>query len=168
MNIRRGLWRTWIFLSVLWIIGTLTLACFILPDSLAQRYQYVYMMKKEAGDPNKVDWTKDFYALMRSPSEEKLPTTFEILTYQYFANWDEDVKKGKMITVDFPDKSRLYLSAQMTKDDQNYVSKTSWDQRWERWGTEALRWGAGAVVPPFILLLLGSFMVWVGRGFARD
>jgi hypothetical protein len=168
MNVRRGLWRTWIFLSVLWIIGAVALAYFVLPESVARKYQYVYNMRKDVGDPNKVDWTKDFYALMQSPSKEKLPSTFDILTYQYVAGWDEDVKKGTMIAADFPDKSRLYMSAQMTKDDQNYVSKAFWDQRWERWGTEALPWGVGAIVPPIILLLLGSFMVWVGRGFARD
>jgi hypothetical protein len=168
MNVRRGLWRTWIFLSVLWIIGTVTLAYFVLLESVARKYQYVYIMKKDVGDPNKVDWTKDFYALMQSPSKENLPSTFDILTYQYVASWEEDVKKGKMIAADFPDKSRLYFSAEMTKDDQNYISKAFWDQRWERWGIEALPWGAGAIVPPIILLLLGSFLVWVGRGFTRD
>jgi hypothetical protein len=168
MNVRRGLWRTWVFLSVLWIIGTVALAYFMLPESIARAYQYVYNMRENVGDPNKVDWTKEFYALMRSPSKEKLPSTFDILTYQYAASWDEDVKKGTMIAIEFPDKSHLYMSAQMTKDDQNYVSKAFWDQRWRRWTTEALPWVASAIVPPIILLLLGSFMVWVGRGFARD
>jgi hypothetical protein len=169
MNIRRGLWRAWIFVTVLWVIGTVALGYFLVPESIAGRkYQYVYNMRKDAGDPNKVDWTKDFYALMQSPSKEQLQPAFDILGYQYVTSWDEDVKKGTTISAEFPDKSHLYMSAQMTKDDQNYVSKAFWDQRWGRYGTEALPWVAGAVVPPIILLLLGSFMVWVGRGFAKD
>jgi hypothetical protein len=34
MNVRRGLWRIWIFLTVLWVIGTAALAYMIMPDSL--------------------------------------------------------------------------------------------------------------------------------------
>jgi hypothetical protein len=169
MNVRRGLWRTWIFLTALWVIGTVTLAYFVLPESVASRkYQYVYNMRSDVPDPNKVDWTKDFYSLMQSPSKEKLASTFDIQTYQYATTWDEDVKKGMLITVEFPDKSHLYMSAQMTQVDRDYVAKAFWNQRWERWGIETLPWVAGAIVPPIILLLLGSFMVWVGRGFTRD
>jgi hypothetical protein len=54
----------------------------------------------------------------------------------------------------------------MTKVDQDYVAKAFWNQRWGRWATEALPWVAGAVAPPIILLLLGSFLFWVFRGFA--
>jgi hypothetical protein len=43
----------------------------------------------------KVDWTKDFYSLMQSPSKEKLASTFDVLTYQYAKAWDEDVKKAR-------------------------------------------------------------------------
>src|SRR6185295_9114739 len=103
MNVRRGLWRTWIFLTVLWVIGTVALAYVVLPESVASRkYQYVYNMSSDVPDPNKVDWTKDFYALMQSPSKEKLASTFDILTYQYATSWDEDVKQDTMITAAFP------------------------------------------------------------------
>lgn len=167
MNVRRGLWRSWIFLTVLWVIGTAALAYMIMPDSMASRkYQYVYHMRSDVPDPNKVDWTKDFYSLMESPSKGNLASTFDIMTYQLATSWDEDVKKGTLISAEFPDKSHLYLSAQMTKADQDYVAKAFWNQRWGRWVTEALPWVAGAVVPPILLLLLGSFLFWVFRGFA--
>jgi hypothetical protein len=119
MNIRRGLWRAWIFVTVLWIIGASALAFVVLPDNVARKYQYIYNMREDVGDPNSVDWTKDFYALMQSPSRNMLPAAFDILAYQHVASSDGDVKKGRMIAVDFPDRSRLYMSAQMTKDDQN-------------------------------------------------
>ena len=168
MNVRRGLWRTWIFVTVLWVIGTVVLGCIILPDSVARKYHYVSEMRNDAGDLNNVDWSKDFYALMQSPSRGNLASTFSVLTYQYVAGSEEDVKKGATIAVDFPDKSRLYMSAQMTKEDQNYVAKAFWDQRWARWAFEAWPWLLGAIVPSIILLLLGTFMLWVGRGFAKD
>jgi hypothetical protein len=168
MNIRRGLWRAWIFVTVLWIIGASALAFVVLPDNVARKYQYIYNMREDVGDPNSVDWTKDFYALMQSPSRNMLPAAFDILAYQNVASSDGDVKKGTMIAVDFPDRSRLYMSAQMTKDDQNYVSKAFWDQRWKRYGTEALPFIGGALIPPLVLLILGSFLMWVGRGFARE
>ncbi|KRR21404.1 hypothetical protein CQ14_07080 [Bradyrhizobium lablabi] len=165
MNVRRGLWRAWIFVTVLWLIGTAGLAYLVMPDQIARKYQYVYNMRKDVGDPNKVDWSKDFYALMRSPSKEQLSATFDLLEYQYVTSWNEDVQKGTMIAADFPDRSRLYLSAQLTKEDQNYVSKAFWDQRWERYAKEAVPFVAGAILPPLVLLLLGSSLVWVGRGF---
>ena len=70
MNVRRGLWRAWIFVSALWVIGTMALAALILPDNVAKKYQYVYAMRSDVPDPNKVDWTKDFYALMQSPGTQ--------------------------------------------------------------------------------------------------
>ena len=81
----RGLWRTLIFVTVLWAVGTAALSFFVMPESVARKYQYVYNMRKDVGDPNKIDWSKDFYALMQSPSKGKLPSTFDVLTYQYVA-----------------------------------------------------------------------------------
>ena len=169
MDLRRGLWRAWIFVTVLWLIGAAGLAYVVVPDRIAQKYQYVYDIRGDAGDdPNKVDWSKDFYALMRSPSKEQLPVTFDILEYRYVTSRDEDVKKGTEIAADFPDKSRLYLSARLTKDDQNYVSQAFWDQRWWRYANETVPFVAGAILPPLVLFLLGSFLIWVGRGFVSD
>jgi hypothetical protein len=94
MNVRRGLWRSWIFVTVLWVMGVAALACMIMPDSMANRkYQYVYHMRNDVPDPNKVDWTKDFYSLMESPSKGNLASTFDVMTYQLATSWDEDVKK---------------------------------------------------------------------------
>jgi hypothetical protein len=168
MNVKRGLWRAWIFVSVLWVIGTLALAALILPDNAAKKYQYVHVMRSDVPDPNKVDWTKDYYALMQSPARNILTASFDPVGYQYVTSWDENVKKGTMIVAEFPDKSKLYLTTQLTKEDQEYVAKQLWNQRWWRYGSEALPFAVGAIVPPVILLLLGTFLLWVFRGFARD
>jgi hypothetical protein len=167
MNVRRGLWRTWIFVAVLWVIGTAVLACLILPDNVASRkYQYVYAMRSDVPDPNKVDWNKSLYELMRSPSEDKLAVTFDPIPYKYVSSRDDDVTKGTELRVDFPDGSKLYLNPGLNIDDRTYLSEAYWSQRWLRWGKEGLPWLVGAIVPPIILLLLGGFLFWVFRGFA--
>ena len=162
MNVRRGLWRIWIFLTVLWVIGTAALAQ-LCPTAWPAGNTST---SSDVPDPNKVDWTKDFYSLMESPSKGNLASTFDVMTYQLATSSDENVKKGTLISAEFPDKSHLYLSAKMTKVDQDYVAEAFWNQRWGRWATETLPWVAGAIVPPIILLLLGSFLFWVFRGFA--
>jgi hypothetical protein len=169
MNVRRGLWRAWVFVTVLWIIGTAALAFLVLPDSVASRkYQYVYAMRSDVPDPNKVDWSKSLYEIMRSPSKDKLAVAFDLIPYQYISSRDDEVNKGTEIRVDFPDGSKLYLNSGLTKEDQTYLSATFWEQRWARWARDGLPWVAGAIAPPIILLLLGSFLFWVLRGFARD
>lgn len=167
MNVRRGLWRAWIFVSVLWILGIVGVAALVLPDSSAKKFSYVYVMRSDVPDPNNVDWTKNFYDLMQSPARNHLASSFNALEYRLESSWDDDVKKGTLITAEFPDKSRLYLSAQMTKEDQNYVSKQFWDQRWWRYGSDVLPFAATAILPPIGLFLLGCFLLWVIRGFAR-
>jgi hypothetical protein len=57
-----------------------------------------------------VDWTKDFYSLMESPSKGNLASTFDVMTYQLATSWDEDVKKGPLISAEFPDKSHKALA----------------------------------------------------------
>jgi hypothetical protein len=86
------------------VIGTVIVAYNILPDVVAQKYQFIEIMRKDAGDPNKVDWSKGYYELMESPSNERLRPEFAIMEYQYVASWDEAVEKGKLIAADFPDK----------------------------------------------------------------
>jgi hypothetical protein len=169
MNARRGLWRAWIFVAILWVIGTSALTWLILPESIASRkYQYIFAMRGDVPDPNNVDWNKPLYEIMRSPSRDKLSVAFDFVPYQYISSRDEDVNKGTEIRVEFPDGSKLYLNVGLNGDDRTYLSAAFWDQRWVRWGKEGLPWLAGAIVPPIILLLLGSFLFWVVRGFAHD
>jgi hypothetical protein len=168
MNVKRGLWRAWIFISVLWVLGAVLLSASMIPSSFAKKYSYIYQMRSDVPDPNKVDWTKNFYDLMQSPSSNMLSSTFDVVSYSNGLTWDEDVKKGTLISAEFPDNSKLYLSAQMTKDDQNYVAKQFWNQRWWRYGSDIIPFAAWTVAPPIVLLIIGSFLVWVVRGFARD
>jgi hypothetical protein len=58
MNVTRGLWRAWIFVTLLWVVGTAWVAYIALPEWVAQKYQYVEPLRKEA-DPNQLDRIKD-------------------------------------------------------------------------------------------------------------
>ena len=148
MNVRRGLLRVWIFVAVLWVIGTGALAIIILPETVAGgKYQYVYAMRSDVPDPNNVDWRKSLYEIMKSPSKDKLAVSFDQIPYQYRSSRDEDVTKGRELRIDFPDGSKLYLNDGLNKEDQTYLSAAYWEQRWVRWGREALPWLAGAIVP---------------------
>jgi hypothetical protein len=170
MNVTRGLWRAWIFVTVLWVAGTAWSAYVRLPEWVAaQKYRYIEPLKELLSGPfDRRDWTKPYYDLILSPSKDHLTPEFTVLEYPYPANWDERVNAGKLRPVSFPDNSLLYLSTEMTKDDLNYVADAFWDQRWQRYWQVALPYVYGGAGPPIALLLIGSFLVWVGRGFARD
>src|SRR5262249_11468636 len=132
MNVGRGLFRGWIFLTVLWLIGAGTLAYFII-----------------GGEVSNWKWQ------LRSPSGEKLAVTFKELEYQYVQEWDQFVKDGELTIIKMPDDSSLYLSTDLTELDQQYLSKAFWDQRWWRYFSFIEFWGPMLVVPPIVLFILG-------------
>ena len=50
MNITRGLWRAWIFVTLLWVAGTAWAAYVRLPEWVAaQKYQYIEQLKPVSG-----------------------------------------------------------------------------------------------------------------------
>ena len=137
----------------------------VAPDHFkGQPYQYVYKMRSDA-KPSDQDWTKPLYEIMRSPSKELLPVTFFDVEWKYREEWDKNVKNGAMHKVDFPDGSFLYLSSALTTEDQTYVAKAFWEQRWKRWLAAMWPWIVGGLVPPVIFFIIGWVMLWVARGF---
>ena len=152
MNVTRGLWRAWIFVTVLWVIGTAWAAYLALPSSIALKRHYMELMKWAAGKPPK----------------ESLTPVFSVVEWQQVFDWDKRANEGKLVSVRFPDNSVLYLNAEMPEADKSYIAAAFWDQRWKRYWEVALPYLYGGVGLPIALLLIGSFLVWVGRGFARD
>jgi hypothetical protein len=166
MNVGRGLFRGWILLTVLWLIGAGSLAYFIIGDEVSGwKWQYVHIMRGDVPNPNEVDWKLPYYEIMRSPSAEKLAVTFDNLPYQYVESWDQSVKDGKLPVIEMPDHSSLYLDTYLTKDDQEYLAKAFWDQRRWRYASFAKAWVPILVVPPIVLFILGWALLWVCRGF---
>jgi hypothetical protein len=111
------------------------------------------------------DWKRPYYENMRSPSAEKLAVTFYELEYQYSQSWDQSVKDGKLTVIEMPDHSSLYLNTDLTKNDQEYLSKAFWGQRWWRYAGFAKVWVPILVAPPIVLFILGWAVLWVCRGF---
>jgi hypothetical protein len=167
MNVGRGLFRLWIFVTTLWVVGIGVFVYGEIPSTIKQgKWQYTHFMRSNE-HPNKVDWTKPYYENMKSPSAEHLEPEFSTLGYQYIADWDKSAREGRMIVVDMPDRSSLYLTVDLTKDDQEYISRAFWDQRWWRYAKTAQPWAIGLVVPPALLFVLGWALLWVARGFKR-
>jgi hypothetical protein len=147
--------------TVLWLIGAGTLAYFIIEAEVSHwKWQYVHQTRT-----NTPDWSRPYYENMRSPSAEKLAVTFSEVEFQYVRPWDQDVKDGKLTLVKMPDDSLLYLSTSLTEQDQLYLAKAFWEQRWSRYVSFAKFWGPILVVPPIVLFILGWAILWVGRGF---
>jgi hypothetical protein len=161
MNVGRGLFRAWILVSILWVIGAGFMAYTIeSPDALHGQFQPTVVIKKEVPveEINEVDFGKPFYGVGVSPSQLNLKTEFS--SYR-----DSPDAHTQFYSVDFPDGSRLYIPARYNEADRNYIEKQFWDQRWGRWGYAAGVIAAWALLPCVLLFILGYSLLWVGRGF---
>jgi hypothetical protein len=166
MNWKLGFSRLWIFATIVWLLGVgyFTLSAF---DKLAPfrgDYQYSVQTKEM---PWNIDWSKPLYDIIDPPGKGRFPDEFSAVEQQYIQQWDKDVKAGKMVTIEFPDLSTLYLSSELTKADQAYLSNLFWRTRWHRYWSKISPWLAWAFLPPLTLLVLGLALAWVSRGFAR-
>ena len=76
MNVGRGLFRAWIFLSILWVADFGILAYTEIPRQISSPlWGYTHRVRLEI-DVNKADWSKPYYENMRSPSAEKIIPEF--------------------------------------------------------------------------------------------
>lgn len=116
MNVSRGLFRVWIVVSVLWLLGTIALAWSELPSQIAgTRYSYVYEIRDDI-DVSKIDWNKSIYELMRSRSRENLSPKFAQLEREYWSDWDKRVENGTIRRLQYPH-GKLYLDGGLTQAD---------------------------------------------------
>jgi hypothetical protein len=168
MNWRRGLLRLWIGLTGLWLVGV-SYFCFIefsKTGPFGGNFQHDYEMKADQpAHPSFIDWSDAFYEIFKSPSKEGLSPQFSRLEDQYFVDWERSVKEGNLIVVQFPDHARLYLSSQLTHDDQEYLAGTFYDQRWIRYVANISAWLSLAIGVPLAALCLGIGTLWVVQGF---
>jgi hypothetical protein len=165
MNVGRGLFRGWIFLTVLWLIGAGALAYFIIGGEVSNS-KWQYIDESQTNTPRReIDWSRPYYEIMRSPSAEKLTVSFEELEYRYFDRWNRLIEDGKLTPVKMPDDSLLYFSPSLAEQDQLYLARAFWDQRWSRYVSFTWFWVPVLVVPPIVLFILGWAILWVCRGF---
>lgn len=164
MNVGRGLFRAWVLIFVLWIVGASLVAYTVVaPDTISGAFQPSGQTKGGL-KPWQVDFSKPFYETMRSPAAEKLHVEFFPVQGSDLAQWD---KEGSMATVEMPDGSRLYMHDQYNEADRNYIAKQFWDRRWRRWAYAGGVVAAWTLVPPLALFILGYSLPWVGRGFKQ-
>jgi hypothetical protein len=162
MNVSRGLFRAWVFASILWIIAASGVAYLIVvPEAVHGSFQAVGELKS-AVKLKDVDWSAPFYQFMSSPSAEKLNVRFDPLDWQTKSGFDKD---PRMIKVDFPDGSSAYMPASYNAEDRKYIAARFWDQRWWRWAYAIGVIALWALVPCGVIFALGFAMLWVGRGF---
>jgi hypothetical protein len=74
-------------------------------------------------------------------------------------------KERKLVLIKMPDNSSLYLDTYLTEQDQQFLAKAFWDQRWWRYVSFAKVWVPIFVVPPIVLFILDWAILWVCRGF---
>jgi hypothetical protein len=164
MNVGRGLFRAWILISILWIIGAGVMGYVIeSPDTVHGSFQPDFMAKGGL-EWWQVDYSKSFYETMRSPSAEKLNVTFHPIDWQTKNNFDKDAKMDQLL---MDDGSTVYVHAEYSEADKDYIAKQFWNQRWNRYGYAAGIVALWAFVPCALLFILGYALLWVGRGFTR-
>jgi hypothetical protein len=166
MNWKLGLFRLWVLATVLWLLGVgyFAFKAFHVPLPLRGDYQYSVQIKEM---PWNTDWSKPLYEIIYPPGKGPFPDEFPAVGEEYIQKWDEDVKAGKTIRIEFPDSSNLYLNPALTEQDQTYLANLFWQNRWYRYWSKIAPWLATAFGPPIAVLLLGLGLIWVRRGFAR-
>ena len=129
MNAGRAPFHAWIFVTVIWIIGTAGISYIKISDNVRSwKWQYVHEMRKEV-DIKEMDLTRPYYENMLSLSAEKLAVGFSEVGNEYVVAWEQSVKEGSMVIVSQPDRSSLYLPTELTSEDQQYISDAFWNQR---------------------------------------
>ena len=166
MNWKQGLFRFWLLAAVLWLLGSgyLAYGTFARPAPFSGDFQYDVQTKDM---PWNTDWSKPLYETIYPPGKGPWPDSFSPVESQYIEEWGKDVKLGRLVTIDFPDHSILYLSAALTKDDRAFLANLFWEQRWHRYWSTIARWLGAAFGPPAATLVLGIAMAWVLRGFRK-
>lgn len=163
MNVGRGLVRAWIVVSIIWIVVAGPTLYFIMAGDIEHgNFQPTVVVRKEAGEIDKIDWNRPFYELAISPTAAKLQMEFAPVEWLYVPDW----KKGQSHNiVTLPDGSTLFVPKGYNQADKDYITHQFWEQRWRRL-MGAFTFAAGfALVPCALLFILGYATWWIGRGF---
>jgi len=165
MNVERGLFRGWVFVSAIWIAVVIAFGYALVPEGIEhQRYQYVATLKQNV-DPWKLNWSLPHYDLVKSPAAEKIEPTFSQVDPSYWSRWEDERRAGKLKAFSYAGDGELYLDSAWNDNDERYLRKAFESSRWQRWVPALAKWSLGAVLPPVLLLIFGLGAVWVSRGF---
>ena len=162
MGVGRKAFKVWLTVSICWVIavGLAVYAGAIFPG----HYQAEFPLRSDL-EPWQPDWRIDdplrrpLYEIIRSPSAEKLPLTFQWRGYGWGAKWNQHIHAREMPSYRFPGGETLDLPAELTDADRDYVQRVFWDQRWQRW-----RETLGPFARTAIFLPLGVLVIlWLAQ-----
>ena len=139
-NWRRGLRRTWIALSLLWIVSSVVVQWNVAREHHPFTGHYVHQSDRSGFRP------KTFVEGDR-----------EVL--------DEAVSRGIAEVITFPDGTLLIAASDVGRERLREIARQFWEERWSRRAPVLARVAAVALVPPLALLLLTFAGLWVAEGF---
>ena len=162
MNVRRGLLRVWMLMSCLWIAGVGVLGYNDIKkgDAFSSgRYQFVLVVKE--GVNIFAAKREDFVA----PRSIEGGPKFSALPHRLYQIWSKSVSDGRKVQHVLPDGTSLFLPSYLSKDDQDYLKKQFWSQRWGRWFEAVWGWALFAFGVPIAVFVLGRAVQWAVSGF---
>ena len=162
MNVTRGLLRVWVLMSCLWIagVGVLSYNDIKKGDAFSGRYQFVLVFK-EGINIFSANKREDFIA----PRSIEGGPQFSAIQNRYYQIWTKSVLDGTRVRHELPDGTWLYLLSYFSEDDQDYLKKQFWSQRWGRWFGAVWGWALFAFGVPIAVFVLGRGVLWAVSGF---
>lgn len=164
---RRDWFFVWVCVSFVWVSAAATFhsATWI---QFGGKWQAFYPQRADL-EPWKPEWRltepkKPLYDVIRSPSAEKLPVSFEYRGWQGDP-WNQYLNARPWTTFTFPDTSQLDLNRELTETDRKYLLDAFWDQRFGRWEASLKPLAGWALIPP-VLLFFGMALAGPVRRFA--
>ncbi|HLL26490.1 MAG TPA: hypothetical protein VKT73_02415 [Xanthobacteraceae bacterium] len=163
MGIGRRLFLVWLIASAIWL--GLVWAYIRAGGWFPGKWEVFYTLRNDVGPPPTGSYGVDtplprpLYEIIRSPSAERLPVTFQPRGWQSGSQWEYRLNVGQWEPQGFPDGSKLWLQPALTQADKTYIAEQFWDQRWPRWKMLLGPWLPSAAIPPLGLL----FALWALR-----
>jgi hypothetical protein len=157
LGLGRKLFLVWLIASAIW----LGLVYFYLTTGgwWPGKWEVFYTLRDGIGEPPDTPYglntplPRPLYEIIRSPSQERLPVTFQPRGWQSRSQWDYRLNIGQWEPREFPDGSKLWLQPALTDDDKNYIAGVFCAERWSRWDMLLRPWLPAALIPPLGLLL---------------
>lgn len=164
MNAKKGLFRVWVVVSILWsvLIGMQTYVAMTSPFAFPTEYFYVPQLKSKQTKP---DWTRPFYELNLKPGSGPEKEKFSELDWDEKKEWEASGRMAASTAIQFEDGTLLYIPTDIIKSDGRRIGEYFLSQKWERYLDKFWFYIVALIVPPVVLLLLGIAGFWIFRGF---
>src|SRR5215210_7503330 len=165
MNVSRGLFRTWVLVTVLWLcLAVLMGLTSRLPfgSNSTGAFQYVpnlsLLSVQQLKDIVAGRWPSALPSALDDKSAE-----FSELDYAPLLEWNSLVADGKLSLRELPDGSKLYFRSSDSPEEKEYLAREFWGGRWSRWFKNMYPGILIALTQPIALFIFGYACLWAGR-----